>query len=124
MAVHEIPDRPEILSHFPDNGLYRWLELGDGRQVYGYAAIAEHEDMLELHLSLVHWGGHVRRHLGEDVEWLKGEARRLGKQRVMGIRADENGTFDTRFFKFAGLFGFGETHTIQTTTLPVGSAEP
>nr|WP_321259751.1 hypothetical protein [uncultured Pseudodesulfovibrio sp.] len=119
MAVRNVEHRPEELSNFPETGKYRWLELHDAAITYGYSAIAEHDDMLELHVTLVRWGRNVRKNLGEDVKWLKAEAQRLGKSRIMGIRADDRGQFDPRLFKFAGLFGFTEMHTIQTATLCV-----
>ncbi|WP_319541557.1 hypothetical protein [uncultured Pseudodesulfovibrio sp.] len=123
MPVRELLLRPEVLSGFPETGKYRWLELYDKTNVYGYSAIAEHEDMLELHVTLVQWGKCVRQSLEQDVTWLKGEALRLGKRRIMGIRANDQGQFDGRLFKFAGLFGFTEMHTVQTATLRVDSEE-
>jgi len=119
MAVRELCNRPDVLSNFPATGEYRWLELHDAAQVYGYSAIVEHDDMLELHVTLIQWGRSVRQNLAMDVEWLKAEAQRLGKSRIMGIRADDQGQFDARLFKFAGLFGFTEMHTFQTATLRV-----
>lgn len=119
MAVRKLEHRPEELFNFPETGKYQWLELHNATKVYGYSAIAEHDNMLELHVTLVRWGRDVRENLEEDVEWLKEEARRLGKSQVMGIRADDRGQFDPRLFKFAGLFGFTEMHTIQMATLRV-----
>ena len=118
MAVRELDARPEAYAHFPDNGTYRWLELHDG-PAYGHAAIAERGDLLELHLSLHRWGAGVRRNLAGDLEWLKAEARRLDKTRIMGIRADGQGGFDERLFRFARLFGFTETCVFQTASLDV-----
>ena len=118
MAVRELDFRPEAYAHFPDDGLYRWLELYDAT-VYGHAAIAERDDVLELHLSIDQWGAGVRRHLEHDLKWLRAEARRLGKTRIMGIRADGEGGFDTRLFRFARLFGFTETCVFQTASMDV-----
>ncbi|MBG0790355.1 MAG: hypothetical protein H0S80_07660 [Desulfovibrionaceae bacterium] len=118
MAVRELDARPAAYAHFPDTGEYRWLELGDGA-VYGHAAFAEREDRLELHLSLTRWGGGVRRSLAGDLDWLKQEARRLGKARIMGVRADGEGRFDERLFRFARLYGFTETHVFQTASMEV-----
>jgi hypothetical protein len=118
MAVRELDSRPEAYAHFPDNGVYRWLEL-HGDTVYGHAAFAERGDVLELHLSLHRWGAGVRRGLAGDLAWLKQEAGRLGKTRIMGIRANGEGEFDGRLFRFARLFGFTEMHVFQTASLDV-----
>ena len=117
MAVRELHVRPEVLAHFPDQGQYRWLELYGQGGIYGYGAISEREDLLELHVTLGRWGAGVRRELEGDVAWLREEARRLGKVRVMGIRADDKGGFDARLFKFARMFGFTEMCVFQTATL-------
>lgn len=119
MPVRELDSRPEAYSHFEVEDRYRWLELYDGGEVYGYCAIAERSEALELHLSLTSWGARVRRSLRGDVEWLKSEARRLGKMRIMGIRADNKGEFDDRLFKFARLFGFTDMCVFQTACLNV-----
>jgi len=116
MAVREHDSRPAAYAHFPDDGTYRWLELHDGSP-YGHAAIAERGDLLELHLSLDRWGAGVRRNLAGDLKWLKEEARRLGKTRIMGVRADGDGGFDARLFRFARLFGFTETCVLQTASM-------
>lgn len=118
MAVRELDSRPESHARFPDDGSYRWLELHDD-VVYGHAAFAEREEFLELHISLHEWGSTVRRNLKGDLEWLKTEARRLGKKRIMGIRADDKGEFDGRLFKFARLFGFTDMYVFQTASLDV-----
>lgn len=119
MSVRELSKKPESMAHFPDNGRYRWLELHCHGEVYGHAAVAEQADALELHVTLTGWGSHVRRSLREDVKWLKSEARRLGKTQIMGVRANGQGVFDPRLFKFAKLFGFTEMCVFQTTTLSV-----
>eukprot|EP00831_Metopus_contortus_P080877 TRINITY_DN8373_c0_g1_i1.p3 TRINITY_DN8373_c0_g1~~TRINITY_DN8373_c0_g1_i1.p3 ORF type:complete len:148 (+),score=33.53 TRINITY_DN8373_c0_g1_i1:47-445(+) len=119
MSVRELTARPDSLAHFPDQGKYRWLELHDKAGVYGHCAIGEREDLLELHITLTRWGGGIRRNLVQDVAWLKEEARRLGKARILGIRADDKGGFDARLFKFAHLFGFTEMCVFQTATLHV-----
>ncbi|WP_272701498.1 hypothetical protein [Desulfovibrio sp. Fe33] len=119
MAVHETFDRPELLAHFPDDGAYRWLELTDGRVVYGVSAIADRGGYLELHLTMTRWGPDVRRNLSGDVEWLKSEARRLGLPKIMGVRADDRGRFDKRLFRFARLYGFTDPCVFQTTSLMV-----
>jgi len=107
------------MAHFPDNAQYRWLELHYHDETYGYAAVAERDDALELHVTLTRWGSRVRRSLSGDVTWLRSEARRLGKTRIMGIRANSREKFDPRLFKFARMFGFTETSVFQTATLNV-----
>lgn len=118
MAPRELDARPEAYAHFPDDGGYRWFELRD-HGIYGHAAVAERGDALEMHLSLARWGPGVRRALAADLDWLKGEARRLGKARILGVRADADGRFDERLFRFARLYGFTETCVIQTAGLYV-----
>ena len=117
MSVRETATRPKAMAHFPDNENYRWLELHRNKTPYGHAAITERGDALELHVTLTGWGARVRRDLCEDVDWLKAEARRLGKKRIMGIRANARGTFDPKLFKFARMFGFTETCVFQTASL-------
>ena len=119
MAVRELDTRPEAYAHFISDGRYRWLELHDGDGPYGYCAIAERDDALELHISLVRWGARVRRNLKSDFEWLKIEARRQGKKRIMGLRANDQGKFDARLFKFARLFGFTDMCVFQTASMDV-----
>ena len=119
MSVRELATKPEAMDHFPNDRRYRWLELYLDGEVYGHAAIAEQDDVLELHVTLTSWGSRVRRSIRGDVAWLKSEARRLGKTRIMGIRANGQGVFDPRLFKFAQLFGFTEMCVFQTATLSV-----
>ncbi|MBI9078485.1 MAG: hypothetical protein JEY79_01935 [Pseudodesulfovibrio sp.] len=117
MSVRELPSKPDSMSHFPDDAGYRWLELHDNDTPYGHAATAERDDTLELHVTLTRWGSRVRRNLYGDVTWLKTEAKRLGKSRIMGIRADNQEKFDPRLFKFARMFGFTETGVFQTAII-------
>jgi hypothetical protein len=108
MSVRELSKKPDSMNHFPDDAKYRWLEMHHDGEVYGNAAIAEQGDALELHVTLTGWGSRIRKSMREDVKWLKNEAKRLGKRRIMGIRANGQGVFDPRLFKFAKLFGFTE----------------
>jgi len=117
VSVREIGDKPEVMSHFPD--CYRWLELHDRGDVYGHAAVAERGDDLELHVTLHRWGPQVRRNVAGDVNWVKEEARRLGKKRVMGVRASCEGEFDSKLFRFAALYGFTEICVLQTASMNV-----
>lgn len=119
MAVTELRTRPEPMASFPDDGTYRWLELDDGDGPYGVAAVAPRPEYLELHLTVTRWGPGVRRAVARDLEWLKGEARRLGLPRIMGVRADGEGRFDPSLFRFARLYGFTETCVFQTASLDV-----
>ncbi|WP_316896297.1 hypothetical protein [Pseudodesulfovibrio indicus] len=119
MAVRELDARPEAMGSFPDDGTYRWLELGDTNGPYGVAAIAPRAEYLELHLTVTRWGPGVRRGVARDLEWVKDEARRLGLPKIMGVRADGEGRFDPNLFRFARLFGFTETCVFQTASMNV-----
>ncbi|WP_419786350.1 hypothetical protein [Pseudodesulfovibrio sp.] len=116
MSVRETSEKPAAMAHFPD-GRYRWFVLHLQGEPYGWAAIAENGADLELHLTLDHWGPSVRRHVRGDLEWLKGEARRLGKERIVGMRIDTEGKFSPELFRFAGLFGFRDRVVLQTVAL-------
>jgi len=119
MSVCEVPQKPDELAHFPDDSGYRWLELYDQSGVYAHSAICERDDALELHVTFSRWGPQVRRKVVEDIDWLKSEARRLGKRRIMGVRADSEGIFDPGLFRFARLFGFSELSVMQLAFLRV-----
>lgn len=116
MCVVERKEKPDCMAHFPDDR-YRWLELHDRGDIYGHAAIAGRGEDLELHLTMLRWGPGVRRSLKKDVAWLKGEAKRLGLRRILGVRADARGVFDPGLFRFAGLFGFTEKCVLQTAAM-------
>jgi len=117
MSVRKLTAKPESMAHFPDDKRYTWLELHSDGQTYGHAAVAERDDALELHVTLTGWGSRVVRNMTEDLVWLKSEAKRRGKTRIMGIRANGQGKFDHRLFKFARLFGFTEMCVFQTASL-------
>ena len=119
MPVTETVQRPASLANFPENGPYRWLELADDQGLYAVCAIASRPEYLELHISMTRWGPKTRRTLARDLEWLKGEARRLGLPKIMGVRADGQGRFDEKLFRFARLYGFGEMSVFQTASLAV-----
>lgn len=118
MSVRDIDRKPEAMAHFPD-GPYRWLELHHQGEVYGHAALAERGSDLELHLTLIRWGPQTRRRLVGDAAWLRAEARRLGKTRVMGLRACDAEAFDPKLFRFARLYGFGGAWVIQAAAMEV-----
>lgn len=117
MSVREVVAKPAVMAHFPDEAGYRWLELHDGSSAYAFSAICERDDALELHVTFLRWGPQVRRSVAEDVDWLKNETRRLGKGRIMGVRADSEGRFDSGLFRFAKLFGFTELSVLQLASL-------
>lgn len=119
MSVREVEEKPKVLAHFPDDSGYRWLELYDDGGVYAYSAICERTDLLELHVTFSRWGPHVRRQVVGDIEWLKSEAKRLGKTKIMGVRGDSKGAFDPNLFRFARIFGFTETSILQMASLNV-----
>ncbi len=116
MSVRELPDRPPCMAHFPD-GPYRWLELHHQGETYGHAALAERGSDLELHLTLSRWGPQTRRRVAQDAAWLRREAARLGKTRILGLRAGGEDSFDPKLFRFARLFGFARAWVIQAAAL-------
>ncbi len=118
MSIREVENKPEIMAHFPDSP-YRWMELGEEADPYAYVAIAERDDVLEAHISMTKWGPQVRRNLHVDLEWFKEEARRLGKNRILGIRANDKGEFDPNLFRFARLYGAVDMCVFQTVALEV-----
>lgn len=118
MSVRDLDRKPPTMAHFPD-GPYRWLELHHQGEVYGLAALAERGSDLELHLTLTRWGPQTRRRLIVDAAWLRGEARRLGKTRILGLRACTAEAFDPKLFRFARLYGFGGAWVIQAAAMDV-----
>lgn len=116
MSVRDSDQRPMAMAHFPD-GEYRWLELHHQGEVYGHAALAERGNDLELHLTLTRWGPQTRRRLAEDAAWLRAEAARLGKTRVLGLRACAADSYDPKLFRFARLYGFGQAWVLQAAAM-------
>jgi len=119
MAVRELTDKPVCMAHFPENDGYRWLELSDHAGPYGHSAIKERGDELEIHLTLARWGPDVRRQAALDMDWVKNEAKRLGKKRILGVRADAEGRFDGNLFRFGSLLGFADFRVLQTMSISV-----
>lgn len=108
MSVRFHARRPGCFTHFPA-GQYDYCELFKEDGGYGFAALAEHADSIELHLELTRWGPQVCRSLMRDAAWLQGYAARRGKRRIVGIR-QETGKPDPRWPKFTRLLGFtGQT---------------
>lgn len=118
MSVRELASRPGSMAHVPDCG-YRWLELWQDDAIYGHAAIRELEDAVELHLEMHSWRKSVFLELRRDLDWLRAETRRLGKARILGMRAGHGADVDEKLCRFAGLMGFGNMLTIQVMELRV-----
>lgn len=95
----------------------RFYELADARGPYAAAALAEHEDCLELHLEVLRFGPGTVRALRADVEELKDMARRLGKVRIVGLRTEDGQHPDPRWAKFTRLFGFTGQRVFQAAEL-------
>ncbi|MGL1863679.1 MAG: hypothetical protein OCC46_14230 [Pseudodesulfovibrio sp.] len=118
MSVRETTTQPESMAHFPDD-TYRWIEMHEEGEIYAHAAITERADFLEAHITFQRWGPQVRRWVKYDLEWFVEEARRLGKKRLVGIRANSDGEFDPNLFRFAKIYGVTECCVYQTVTLNV-----
>jgi hypothetical protein len=110
---------PPCHAHYPV-GEYRHLRLFDDAGTYGYAAVAEREDCLELHLEVTRWGARARLGLLRDLEWLKAQARSLGKVRITGIRQEPDNRPDPRWAKFTRLYGFTGQCVLQAAFLELG----
>lgn len=117
MSVRESLEKPEAMAHFPDT--YRWMELHEQGDTYAHVAICERDENLEGHITFSRWGPNIRRLLRNDLDWFKAEARRLGKKRLLGIRADKEGKFDPNLFRFARLYGATECCVFQTVSVDI-----
>jgi hypothetical protein len=109
------PSLPEL----PNPESFRHLELADENGIYAAAALAEHPDCLELHLTVLRYGPRVARHLQADVAKLRALAKRLGKARVVGLMQNPGLVADARWFKFTRLFGFTRQRLYQCAELAV-----
>lgn len=109
---------PEVHAHYPADR-YGFLELSDQAGTYGYAAICEHEDCLELHLEVVRWGPRTRLALARDLDWLRAEARKRGKSRIIGVREESDGEVDPLWARFTRMYGFTGQRVLQTAWLDV-----
>ncbi len=105
--------------YLPDPGRYRHFILFDDRGVYAAAALAEHPDSLEVHLEVLRFGPGVVRSLRADVRQLIDMARRLGKSRIVALRAEQGDHPDPRWPKFLRLLGFAPPHLWRTSELRV-----
>lgn len=130
MSVWGLLVPPACHAHYPEQD-YLYLRLYDEQGTYGYAAVAEHGDCLELHLEMTRWGPQARRGLAGDLEWLKARARARGKVRITGLRQEpdqpDGGLLpvpDPRWAKFTRMFGFTGQCVLQAAFLDLdnGSA--
>jgi len=113
---------PEAAAHPSLLGLHepwrmRFYSLSDKAGQYAAAAVAEHPDALELHLTVLRFGPAAVRALRADMEELKGMARRLGKKRIVGLRVEPGLAADPRWPKFTRLFGFTNQRVLQAAEL-------
>lgn len=108
---------PPTFRSFPAPERYEWYRAEDEDGLFAYVALAEAGEAMELHLEAVRWGPKARRAMESDLEWVKAEARRRGKRRLLGLKAEEGHVPDPRWHKFVGLFGFENVAVVQTATL-------
>lgn len=116
MAIIETKKVPKALAYLPELSRYRFYELFDAKGVYGWGALAEASDNLEVHLELCRFGPRVLRSLQNDAAWLRQEAARLGKTHVLALRADL-ATPDPRWPKFTRLMGFTGQAVVQVARM-------
>ena len=121
MSLRRVCPAPERLAYLPDLPRYRFYELYDGKGVYGWGALAEASDNLEVHLELCRFGPRTLRALQNDAAWLRAEASRLGKTHVLALRADL-AVPDPRWPKFTRLMGFTGQAVVQVARMESGFA--
>lgn len=121
MSLRPLLAPPPFHAHYPLDE-YLHLRLYDRAGTYGYAAVAERGDCLELHLRMVRWGARARWSLIRDLEWLKDRARRLGKARITGLRQAPDGRPDPLWDKFTHLYGFTGQCVLQAAFLELEPA--
>lgn len=107
---------PEPLAYLPEPERFRFFRLFDARGDYGCGAVAESGDSLEVHLEVSRFGPRTLESLREDTAWLRSEARRLGKSRILALRADQD-VPDPRWPKFTRLLGFTGHAVVQIARL-------
>ncbi len=120
MAMQRVENAHPSLGALALAPRLRFYELVDARGPYAAAALAEHQDCLELHLELLRFGPATVRALRADLEELKGLARRLGKARIVGLRTEDGHEPDPRWPKFTRLFGFTGQRVFQAAELYLG----
>ncbi|MBA4356909.1 MAG: hypothetical protein Q7U56_14845 [Humidesulfovibrio sp.] len=96
---------------------FRFYALADEDGQYAAAALAEHEDALELHLEVLRFGPATVRALRADVGELQRMARALGKTRIVGLRVEPGAQADPLWPKFTRLFGFTGQRVLQVAEL-------
>jgi len=105
------------LSDVQEPWRLRFYSLTDEAGQYAAAALAEHPDALELHLSVLRFGPATVRALRADMEELKRMARQMGKTRIIGLRVEPGPQADPRWPKFTRLFGFTNHQVLQAAEL-------
>lgn len=95
----------------------RFYSLADEAGQYAAAALAEHPDALELHLTVQRFGPATVRALRADMQELKRMAREMGKTRIIGLRVEPGAEVDPRWPKFTRLFGFTGQRVFQAAEL-------
>ncbi|MGE4505211.1 MAG: hypothetical protein AB7D51_07670 [Desulfovibrionaceae bacterium] len=115
---------PPVFAHFPARE-YLWLRLADERGEYGWAALAQRGELLEVHLELTRWSVSVRRTLAGDAARLRAWARRRGVRRMVGIKEEADAAApDPRWPKFTRIFGFAGHTLVQTAVAELGGEPP
>ncbi len=117
MAIIALAQPHPALATLHESWRFRFYSLSGKDGEYAAAALAEHEDALELHLEVLRFGPATVRALRADVEELKDMARRLGKTRIVGLRVEPGGQADPRWPKFTRLFGFTGQQVLQAAEL-------
>lgn len=117
MPIFPQPGAHSSLSGLREPSRMRFYTLADETGIYAAAALAEHPDALEVHLSVLRFGPAALRALRADVEELKAMARRLGKSRIVGLRVEPGTEADQRWPKFTRLLGFTNQQVLQAAEL-------
>jgi len=108
---------PPPFREFAHRQRYEWYRAEDERGLYAWLALAESGEDMEMHLEAVRWGPQTLRSMRTDIERVKEKARRRGKIRLLGFKAEQGTEPDPRWARFVGLFGFGGHAVIQTAAL-------
>jgi hypothetical protein len=117
MTIIAVNDAHPSLADLPEPSRLRHFSLCDKAGQYAAAALAEHPDALELHLTVLRFGPATVRALRADMQELKLMARQLGKTRIVGLRVEPGAEADQRWPKFTRLFGFTGQRVLQAAEL-------
>lgn len=117
MTIVPLATPPEPFATFPHPERYEWYRLDDEDGPVAYAALAESGEAMEMHLEALRWGPQAKRTMNSGFQWVKEHARKQGKKRIIGLKAEHGTRPDPRWPKFVGLFGFGNNAIVQTATL-------